>query len=301
MTGQSPSAPSGSRDTTSATSSGRSGIIGRAWQHGYTRAGLAVIALVLLVIALGPSLAPHTPTEFVDQPFAKPRRDALLGTDYLGHDVLSRVLHGGFTVLWTSLAATVIGMTLGTTIGLYAGYLRGRVDGILMRSLDIVLAFPQLVLVLLFASMLGVHLWLIVLLAAVAIAPGVARVARGMTMDIATRDFVRSAELLGLGRTRIVFGEVLPSLTTPLLVEATMRLMWTISLIAGLSFLGFGVQAPNADWGLMINENRVGIPVQPWAVVVPVAMIGMLAVGAGLLAEGLGRTLALVSTDEGQS
>ena len=136
---------------------------------------------------------------------------------------------------------------------------------------------------------------------AVAISPGVARVARGMTMEVATRDFVRSAELLGLGRTRIVFGEVLPSVTSPLLVEATMRLMWTISLIAGLSFLGFGVQAPAADWGLMINENRAGLSVQPWAVLFPVAMIGLLAVGAGLLAEGLSRTLALVSTDEVQS
>lgn len=283
------------------TAGRRASVVGRAWQQGYTKAGATVLAFVMLVIGLGPALAPHTPTEFVDRPFAGPRTMALLGTDYLGHDVLSRVLNGGVTVLWTSLAATALGMVLGTTIGLYAGFLRGRVDGVLMRSLDVVLAFPQLVLVLLFVSMLGTHLWLIVLLAAVAISPGVARVARGMTMEVATRDFVRSAELLGLGRTRIVFGEVLPSVTSPLLVEATMRLMWTISLIAGLSFLGFGVQAPAADWGLMINENRAGLSVQPWAVLFPVAMIGLLAVGAGLLAEGLSRTLALVSTDEVQS
>lgn len=117
-------------------------------------------------------------------------------------------------------------------------------------------------------------------------------------MDLATRDFVRSAELLGLGRTRLLFGEILPSLTSPLLVEATMRLMWSIGLIAGLSFLGFGVQAPAADWGLMINENRNGFSLQPWAVLAPVTMLGLLASGSGLLAEGLSRALALVSSAE---
>jgi peptide/nickel transport system permease protein len=273
-------------------------MLRRAWRYGHTRAGLVLLVLVVLMAVVGPAFAPYSPTEFVGRPFAPPGQGALLGTDSLGHDVWTRVLYGGRTVLWTSMAATVIGMVLGTTLGLYAGFVRGSVDGLLMRSLDVVLAFPQLVLVLLFVSMLGTHLWLIVLLSGVAIAPGVARVTRGMTMDLATRDFVRSAELLGLGRTRLLFGEVLPGLTSPLLVEATMRLMWSIGLIAGVSFLGFGVQAPAADWGLMINENRNGFSLQPWAVLGPVTMLGLLASGSGLLAEGLSRALALVSSGE---
>jgi peptide/nickel transport system permease protein len=269
--------------------------LARAWSHGYTRVGIGIIAFVVAVAVLGPLMAPYTPTEFVGRPFAGPSGAALLGTDVLGRDVLSRVLSGGLLVLWMSLAATAVGMSLGVTLGMYAGYQQGGTDGFLMRSLDVVLAFPQLVLVLLFVSMLGPQLWLIVLLAGVAVTPGVARVARGATMEIAARDYVQSAQLLGQRKLRVMFGEILPGLSSPMLVEATMRLIWAIALIAALSFLGFGVQSPNADWGLMVNENRNGLSIQPLAVLVPVAMIGLFAVGAGLLAEGLSRAMALTS------
>ena len=125
-----------------------------------------------------------------------------------------------------------------------------------MRGMDIILAFPQIVLVLLFVSMLGPNLALIVVLVALSWVPQVARVARGVTADVVHREYVESAEVIGLSRRRILAREILPNVTTPLMVEYGLRLTWSIALIAAISFLGFGIQPPNADWGLMINENR---------------------------------------------
>jgi peptide/nickel transport system permease protein len=123
---------------------------------------------------------------------------------------------------------------------------------------------------LLLVSIIGPKLWLIVLAVGVTTAPRVARVTRGAAVEVVHRDFVSAADAIGESRIRILLGEVLPNITSPLLVEATLRWTFSIGLIAGLSFLGFGVQAPRADWGRMINENREALSVQPWGVVLPV-------------------------------
>ena len=147
------------------------------------------------------------------------------------------------------------------------------IDETIMRILDVVLAFPQLVLVLVFVAIVGPKLWLIVLLTGISHAPRVARVARAATLDVAQRDFVRAAEAFGVSRLKIIFSEILPNISSPLLVEFGLRLTYSIALIAALSFMGFGMQPPAADWGLMINENRLGVLVQPWSVAVPVMLI----------------------------
>jgi peptide/nickel transport system permease protein len=141
-------------------------------------------------------------------------------------------------------------------------------------------------------SALGPKLWLIVLTVGLTHAPRVARVIRGAALEIVERDFVKSAEVVGEKRWRIVFGEVLPNVTSPLLVEAGLRMTYSIGLVAGISFLGFGLQPPDADWGLMINENRLSITVQPWAVLLPVIAIGLLTIGTNLITDGLSRALA---------
>ena len=162
----------------------------------------------------------------------------------------------------------------------------------LMRGMDVILAFPQIVFVLLFVSLLGPKLGLIVVLVALTWVPQVARVARGITSDIVHREYVESAELIGLSRRRILAREILPNVTTPLMVEYGLRLTWSIALIAAISFLGFGIQPPNADWGLMINENRNILTIQPWAVVVPAACIAVFAIGTNFIAEGISRAVA---------
>ena len=270
----------------------RLALLADALRLGRTRVGVVIVALLVLVALAGPLVAPHSPTEFVGIPNSAPSGDAIFGTDALGRDVLSRFLNGGRTVLWLSAAATLLGMVVGVAIGLIAAYSRNWLDDVLMRANDVLLAFPQIIFVLLAVSALGPKLWLIVLTVGLTHAPRVARVIRGAALEIVERDFVKSAEVVGEKRWRIVFGEVLPNVTSPLLVEAGLRMTYSIGLVAGISFLGFGLQPPDADWGLMINENRLSITVQPWAVVLPVIAIGLLTVGTNLITDGLSRALA---------
>jgi len=163
--------------------------------------------------------------------------------------------------------------------------------------MDVMLAFPQIVLVLLFIAFLGSRIWLIVGLVALSHVPRVARLTRSVTVQTVQREFVLAAEALAVPPRWILFREVLPNLSTPLLVEAGVRLTWSITLIASVSFLGFGIQPPNADWGLMINENRNGLTLAPWGVLAPATCIACFAMGANLLAEGFSRSIARVGPE----
>ena len=273
--------------------------IREAWRINRTKAGVIIFLIVIAIALLGPLFSPHSPTSFVAKPFAGPSAKAWLGADYVGRDVLSRVLWGGRTVIGLALAATAIGLLLGVGLGLIAGYASRWVDETVMRILDVVLAFPQIVLALLFVSVVGPHLWLIILIVGISHAPRIARVTRAATLEVSQRDFIKSAEALGVARRKILTFEILPNITSPLLVEFGLRLTYSIGLIAGLSFLGDGMQPPAADWGLMINENRIGLTIQPWPVVVPVILIGVLTIGTNLIADGLGRALIGIERDTG--
>jgi peptide/nickel transport system permease protein len=273
------------------------GILRNALRLTRTRIGLAIVAFIVAIAVFGPLVAPHSPTAFIGVPNSGPSGTAVFGADALGRDVLSRFLHGGLTVLWLSAAATVFGVVLGVVVGLVAAYSRGWVDDVLMRANDVVLAFPQIILVLLAVSALGPKLWLIVVTVGITHAPRVARVMRGAAQDVVERDFVKAAEAVGEKRSRIVFGEVLPNVTSPLLVELGLRMTYSIGLVAAISFLGFGLQPPTADWGLMINENRLAITVQPWSVLLPVLAIGLLTVGTNLVTDGIAR--AAIGIDRG--
>ena len=264
----------------------------RSVRYGRMRLGLALTGAVVLVALVGPAVVGHDPTDLVGAPYSPPSATAPLGTDYLGRDVLSRLLAGGWSVVWMSFAATALGVGVGALLGMVAGYSRNWVDGALMRPLDVVLAFPQIVLAMLFVSILGSHAWLIVLLVGLSWVPPVARVTRAVTLENVGHDYIAAVQALGLSRRRILIGEILPNLTTPLMVEFGLRLTWSIAVIAGLSFLGIGIQPPTADWGLMINENRTGLTIQPWAVAAPALAIAMLTVGTNLSAEGIARTMA---------
>ena len=264
----------------------------RAWHQDRTKVGGALVCLLVGVALIGPIVAPHAPTEFAAAPFAPPSAAAPLGADTLGRDVLSRFLWGGRSVLGLSLAATAIGLVLGALIGLVAAYSRSVLDDVLMRGMDVILAFPSIVLALVAVATVGPTLWLLVLAVGLTTAPRVARVTRGASLEIVERDFVQAAEAMGASRRTILLTEILPNILSPLLVEASLRLTYSIGLIAGLSFLGFGLQPPAADWGLMINENRQGLTVQPWGVVLPVIAIALLTIGTSLIGDGLARAAA---------
>lgn len=251
--------------------------------------GLLLVGLVVAIAVLGPLVAPHSPTSFVTSTFAKPSASSPFGGDVLGRDVLSRVLEGGWVLLLLAAAGTLIGVVVGATAGIVAAYYGGWTDGIIMRSVDVVLAIPGLVFVLLLVSVIGPKLWLIVLAVGVSHAPQVARVMRSASFDVSERDFVKSVKLLGVPSWKIISREILPNLTSVLMVEAGLRLTYSILIIAGLSFLGFGLQPPAPNWGLMINENRIGLVANPWGVVVPTGLIALLTVGMNIFTDSVAR------------
>jgi peptide/nickel transport system permease protein len=254
-----------------------------------TRIGLAIVTVMVAIALLGPLFAPHSPTEFVGAPNAGPSSQALFGTDTLGRDVFSRFMHGGLSVLGLAVAATALGVILGVVVGLAAAYAGGAVDEILMRTADVFLAFPQIVFALLVVSAVGPSVWLIIVTVGITHAPRVARVMRGAALQVVERDFVKAAEAVGEKRSRILFAELLPNVSSPLMVEIGLRLTYSIGLVAAISFLGLGLQPPHSDWGLMINENRLDITVQPWAVALPVLAIALLTVGTNLVTDGIAR------------
>ncbi len=262
------------------------------------RIGLAIFLIIVLIALFGPLIAPHSPTQFVTAPNSPPSSQALFGGDSLGRDVWSRFLYGGRTVLGMSIAATLIGVGLGAVVGLTAAYMGGVVDEVLMRIADVFMAFPQIVLALLLLTAFPSSVALIVLIVGLSHAPRVARVIRAAAQQVVQRDFVRAAEAVGEPRRRIIFGELLPNVTSPLLVELGLRLTYSIGLIAAINFLGVGLQPPTADWGLMIQENRLAVTVQPWGVLLPVLAIAMLTIGSNLLTDGFAR--AAIGIDRGE-
>jgi peptide/nickel transport system permease protein len=251
--------------------------------------GLVLTVFVVLIAAVGPFVAPYSSTNFVTSSFATPTGQFLLGGDDLGRDVLSRVLDGGWQLLLMAVTATAFGIIVGAAAGMSAAYLRGRSDGLIMRTVDVILAFPQLVFALLLVSIIGPKLWLIVIAVGLSHAPAVARVLRSATLDISERDYVKSAELQGVRPARIMGREILPNLISPLMVETGLRLTYSIVIMAGLSFLGFGQQPPAPNWGTMINENRIGLTVNPWAVIVPAALIAVLTIGTNTFTDAIAR------------
>ncbi|WP_017592500.1 ABC transporter permease [Nocardiopsis potens] len=275
----------------------RPGLLRTAWRYHRTKIGVVLTAAVLLVAAVGPFVSPYSPTEMAGTPNATGIDGALFGTDNVGRDVLSRFLHGGYTLVAIAVLSALAGVAAGAVIGIVAGYLRNWADELLMRTNDMLLAFPQLVLALLLLSILGPQVWLIVVIIAVSHANRVARVVREATLKVVEQDFVKSAEAIGLPRWRIMASEILPNITSPLLVELGLRITYSVGTIATLSFLGMGLQPPTADWGLMINEGRVAITVQPWAVVLPVTAVAVLTIGANLITDGLSR--ASIGIDRG--
>jgi peptide/nickel transport system permease protein len=213
--------------------------------------------------------------------------------------VLSRLLFGGIPVVWMSVTSAAIGMGLGVPVGLLAAFEKGSVDEALMRLMDVFMSIPLIIFVLLFVALIGPQQWMIVLLVGVAHMPQVARVTRGVATDIVEREFVQFAETLNVPRWWILFREILPNITTPLLVEFGIRIVWSIAGIAALSVLGYGIQPPNADWGLMINENRGRIATRPIAVLAPSLCIALFALGINMIAEGIAASASGVARKSG--
>ncbi len=238
----------------------------RSWSG---RIGLTLTLLVGGIAAFGALLAPHSPTALVGPPYAAPTSAFPLGTDELGRDVLSRVLDGGASVIGYALLATALAYMLGAGIGLVAGYTRSLADPVLMRVMDVVLAFPPFLLLLVLTTGLGTSPVVLVLGVMSIHVPGIARIIRAATIETRGRGYVEAAAARGESRRATLLREILPNISGTVVADAAPRLTVSILLVASLNFLGLGVQPPNADWALMISENRPGMTIQPWSVAVP--------------------------------
>lgn len=256
------------------------------------RLGLLLVGVVLLLVVIGPLVAPYDPTKIASgRPLRGPDAAHLLGTDQLGRDVLSRVLNGGASVLITPVVAVVIAIVAGMALGMLAGYLGGTVDMLIARLLDLLLGIPPILAVLVIAAGLGSSTPVLVTALALVSFPKVARVMRGATMDAATRDFVAAAQARGESLVWILRREIAPNLLPTIFVEAATRLTFTIVFVATLSFLGLGAQPPNPNWGLMVADGRDFLQTAPLVVVAPAVAIALAVVGTHLLADALTREL----------
>jgi peptide/nickel transport system permease protein len=270
----------------------------RLWR---TRIGVGLVLLLVLLAIVGPYLAPHSPNAFVGAPNSTPGHGSALGTDYLGQDVLSRFLYGGRSILFMAIIATAIGLVVGVAVGLIAAYSRSAVDDVLMRGMDVIMAFPQIMLALVAVAIVGPHAWVIVVAIALTTVPRIARVARGAALPVVERDFIACSEAMGVPRWRILFGELLPNTLGPLMVEASLRMTYSIGVIAALAFLGLAPNPNGANWGTMIQQNEIVLSVQPWGAAAPIIAIALLTMGTGLIGDGIARTAAGIDRARGES
>jgi len=276
-----------------------SSLLRRSLRLGRTRLGLILVSLLVLLAIIGPYLAPYGPSTPVGAPNSVPGGKALLGTDYLGQDVLSRLLYGGGSILVMAVIATALGMIVGAAIGLLAAYSRNVLDDVLMRGMDVIMAFPQIMLALVAVAIIGAHSWVIVTAIALTTAPRIARVARGAAQPVVERDFIACSEAMGVPRWQILATELLPNTLGPLMVEASLRVTYSIGVIAALAYLGLAPDPNGANWGTMIQENQIALVVQPWGVVAPIIAIALLTMGTGLIGDGIARTAAGIDRARG--
>lgn len=262
------------------------------WRQPASAVGATIVVLFVLVALLGPLLAPYEANQqlFTDarQP---PSAVHWFGTDNLGRDVFSRVVLGARDILTLAGAGTLLSVITGTSLGLVSGYQGGLFDELLMRFFDSLLAMPALLLALLLLGTLGPSRNSVLLVILIVYTPIVARVVRSVVLSVKTKGYVEAARLQGESLGRILFREILPAALPALAVEAALRFSYAIFLVASLGFLGVGVQPPNPDWGLMVNEGRRHVTQTPWALYYPAGAIAVVVIGVNLAADGLKRVL----------
>ncbi|MGH7103689.1 MAG: ABC transporter permease [Acetobacteraceae bacterium] len=242
----------------------------------------------------GPLIVPFDPyaTDVLHE-LAPPSLVHWFGTDQLGRDVFSRTIAGARDILAVAPLATLLGTVLGTALGLVSGYFGGIIDDIISRLIDAALALPLVIVALLVLAALGPSDLTVVVVIGVIFAPLIARTVRSAVLAERARDYVEAARLLGVGPAGVMALEILPNVAPPILVEATVRLGYAIFTVASLSFLGFGIQPPSADWGLAISDNYGLVDGGYWwTVAFPALATASLVVGVNLLADGLQRVLS---------
>ncbi|MEW6380488.1 MAG: ABC transporter permease [bacterium] len=250
--------------------------------------GLIIIGAIILMALCAPVLAPHSPSR-IDLAYrlAKPSPTHPLGRDSLGRDILSRIIYGSRISVWVGFSTVTLAALLGFTFGSLAGYYGGWVDGLIMRIVDILMAFPGILLAIALMAVLGPSLNNVILTLCLIGWVSYARMVRGQILSLRETEFVLAAKALGLGPVRIIFGHILPNVLGPLTVQATFGMAGNIVAEAGLSFLGLGVQPPTPSWGAMLNEGRSVLLSNPHLTAFPGLAIMIMVLGFNFIGDGL--------------
>jgi peptide/nickel transport system permease protein len=250
--------------------------------------GIILVAFFALVAVVGPSIAPFGPTEqFIDDRLQPPSGTYLLGTDEFGRDIYSRLLYGARISFQVGAIAVGIAGTLGIVLGLIAGYAGGWVDNILTLLMDIVFAFPAILLAIAIISLLGNNLTNAMVAIAIVYTPTFMRVVRGATLTVRHTAYVESAVAVGASTPRILAAHVFPNITAPLIVLASLNFAFAVLAEASLAFLGLGNKPPAPSWGSMVSASYGFLQLAPWAAIVPGVAIGLAVLGFNLLGDGL--------------
>ena len=251
-------------------------------------AGLAIIAIYVVAAVFAPWLATHDPAaQDLMASLQGPSAAHWLGTDSYGQDLYSRLLYGAQLALIIGFASVALGLVAGVAIGLAAGLMGGRTEWVLMRIVDGLLAFPELILAMAFMAVLGLGTENVVYALALSFVGPFARMTRGDVLQVKNQPYIEAARLMGVSTAAVIWRHVLPNVVSPILVQAGMRVSIAILLESGLSFLGIGVVPPTPDWGLMIAEGRAFITMAPWISGVPGVALAILLVALNLLGDGL--------------
>jgi peptide/nickel transport system permease protein len=255
-------------------------------------AGAGIVAAFVLLAVLAPVLVPYNPIQGdLKDRLQTPSTTHWLGTDELGRDLLSRILYGARVSLQIQIVSVVLALLVGVVLGSVGGYLGGYVDNVIMRAMDVLLAFPGIFLALGIIAALGPGLLNLMLAAGISSVPQFARIVRASVLSLKQREFVEAARALGGGSSRIMFRHLLPNCLAPIIVQSTLRMATVLLTASGLSFLGLGVQPPLPEWGAMLSNARSYLMVAPHVATIPGVAIMIVVVGFNLFGDGLRDTL----------
>lgn len=267
-------------------------MLGNAWRvlrrHPLMLVGGTMVSVLILLALFAPQVVTHSPFEIGLGPsMAPPSSDLLFGTDKLGRDLFSRIVYGSRTTLLVSLPSVALAILAGMLFGLTAGYLGGRTDQIIMRLMDILLAFPGLLLAMAIVAILGPSIPNLLLTIAVLYVPSMSRIVRAPVLAVKETEYIAAARVIGASDPRIILRHILPNITSPIIVDATLSTARAILIESALAYLGLGAPPPNPSWGEMLSSSRQFMTSAPWSALFPGVAIVYASIAFILLGNGL--------------
>lgn len=247
-----------------------------------------LILFFIIVALIGPFFTPYEPdAQIITNKLAPPSAEHWFGTDHLGRDIFSRIIHGMKITLYIGFSSVILGATVGVLLGIISGYYGGRIDSIIMRMMDVLLAFPGILLALAIVSVLGPSLNNVIIAVAIFSVPVFARIVRGSTLEVKNLEYVDAVRALGATDSRIIFKHILPNVTSPFIVQATLNIATSVLAASGLSFLGLGAQPPMPEWGAMLSDGRNYLYNAPHVALFPGLAIVLVVLAFNVLGDGL--------------